>query len=140
MFISTDAPARVSPGSRTEITVTVVDDEGVRAGAQTVEVTQVAGSGVTRNGGPESAYGDPKEIVAEAEQASQLKVDLVSGSSTTRPADGIPQDESSEVIFRVRLLDNQETPDDFAARRSTSRSRAGRSAAAASTPTARGAA
>ena len=50
--VSTDAPERVDSGSTTSIVVTVVDDEGVRAGAQTVEVTQVAGSGVTRNGGP----------------------------------------------------------------------------------------
>ena len=50
--VSTDAPDRVDSGSTTSIVVTVVDDEGVRAGAQTVEVTQVAGSGVTRNGGP----------------------------------------------------------------------------------------
>ena len=50
--VSTDAPERVDSGSTTSIVVTVVDDEGVRAGAQTVEVTQIAGSGVTRNGGP----------------------------------------------------------------------------------------
>ena len=50
--ITSDAPERVDPGSRTEITVTVTDADVVRAGAQTVEVTQVAGSGVTRNGGP----------------------------------------------------------------------------------------
>ena len=49
--VSTDAPDRVDPGSTTSIVVTVVDDEGVRAGAQTVEVTQVAGDGVLRNGG-----------------------------------------------------------------------------------------
>ena len=52
VFVSTDAPDRVDAGSTTSIVVTVVDDEGGRAGAQTVEVTQVAGSGVTRNGGP----------------------------------------------------------------------------------------
>ena len=50
--VTTDAPARVDPGSSTEITATVVDDEGVRAGAQSVTVTKIAGDGVLRNGGP----------------------------------------------------------------------------------------
>ena len=50
--ITTDAPARVDPGSRTDIKVTLKDAAGVLVGAQTVEVTHIAGSGVTRNGGP----------------------------------------------------------------------------------------
>lgn len=50
--VDTNAPKRVDPGSTTEITVTVVDDEGVRAGAQSVTVTKISGDGVLRNGGP----------------------------------------------------------------------------------------
>ena len=50
--VSTNAPARVDPGSTTSITAVVVDDEGVRAGAQSVSVTQISGNGVVRNGGP----------------------------------------------------------------------------------------
>ena len=50
--VSANAPDRVDPGSTTEITATVVDDEGVRAGAQSVTVTKISGDGVLRNGGP----------------------------------------------------------------------------------------
>ena len=50
--VTTNAPGRVDPGSTTTIVATVVDDEGVRAGAQSVTVTQVAGDGVLRSGGP----------------------------------------------------------------------------------------
>lgn len=50
--VNTNAPDRVDPGSTTEITATVVDDEGVRAGAQSVTVTKISGDGVLRNGGP----------------------------------------------------------------------------------------
>ena len=50
--VTTNAPDRVDPGSSTEITATVVDDEGVRAGAQSVTVTKISGDGVLRNGGP----------------------------------------------------------------------------------------
>ena len=50
VFVSTDAPDRVDQGSTTSIVVTVVDDEGVRAGAQTVEVTKIAGIALTAAG------------------------------------------------------------------------------------------
>ena len=50
--VDTNAPDRVDPGSTTEITATVVDDEGVRAGAQSVTVTKISGDGVLRDGGP----------------------------------------------------------------------------------------
>ena len=50
--VDTNAPTRVDPGSTTQITATVVDDEGVRAGAQSVTVTKISGDGVLRNGGP----------------------------------------------------------------------------------------
>ncbi len=50
--VTTNAPTRVDPGSTTEITATVVDDEGVRAGAQSVTVTKISGDGVLRDGGP----------------------------------------------------------------------------------------
>ena len=50
--VTTNAPDRVDPGSTTEITATVVDDEGVRAGAQSVTVTKISGDGVLRAGGP----------------------------------------------------------------------------------------
>ena len=50
--VTTNAPSRVDPGSTTEITATVVDDEGVRAGAQSVTVTKISGDGVLRSGGP----------------------------------------------------------------------------------------
>ena len=43
--IETDAPERVAPGSRTDIKVTLKDDEGVLAGAQAVKVSQVDGPG-----------------------------------------------------------------------------------------------
>ena len=50
--VSVNNPERVDPGSTTELTATVVDDEGVRAGAQSVTVTKISGDGVLRNGGP----------------------------------------------------------------------------------------
>ena len=50
--VDTNAPSRVDPGSTTKITATVVDDEGVRAGGQSVTVTKISGDGVLRNGGP----------------------------------------------------------------------------------------
>ena len=43
--IETDAPARVDSLSSTSITVTILDDEGVRVGAVPVSVVQVEGSG-----------------------------------------------------------------------------------------------
>ncbi len=43
--IETDAPARVDSLSSTKITITVLDDEGVRVGAVPVSVVQVEGSG-----------------------------------------------------------------------------------------------
>ncbi len=43
--IETDAPARVDSLSSTKVTVTVLDDEGVRVGAVPITVTQVEGSG-----------------------------------------------------------------------------------------------
>ena len=43
--IETDAPARVDSLSSTGITVTVLDDEGVRVGAVPISVVQVEGSG-----------------------------------------------------------------------------------------------
>ena len=43
--ITTDAPARVEPGSRTDIEVTIRDADGVLAGAQPVTATLVAGNG-----------------------------------------------------------------------------------------------
>ena len=45
--IETDAPARVDSLSSTSITVTVLDDEGVRVGAVPITVDQVEGSGKT---------------------------------------------------------------------------------------------
>ena len=48
--VNAEAPDRVDPGSTTEIVLTVVDDEGVRAGAQSITVTKIAGDGVLRNG------------------------------------------------------------------------------------------
>ena len=50
--VSTDAPGRVEPGSSTDITATVTDDRGVRAGAQSVTVTRIAGGGRLVNAGP----------------------------------------------------------------------------------------
>ena len=50
--VSVNNPERVDPGSTTEITATVVDDEGVRAGAQSITVTKISGDGVLRSGGP----------------------------------------------------------------------------------------
>ena len=43
--IETDAPARVDSLSSTAVTVTVLDDEGVRVGAVPISVVQVEGSG-----------------------------------------------------------------------------------------------
>ena len=43
--ISTDAPPRVDALTSTEVTITVVDDEGVLVGAVTSSVTQVEGDG-----------------------------------------------------------------------------------------------
>ncbi len=43
--IETDAPERVDSLSSTKITVTVMDDEGVRVGAVPISVTQVEGDG-----------------------------------------------------------------------------------------------
>ncbi|MXX19645.1 MAG: hypothetical protein F4X03_06175 [Dehalococcoidia bacterium] len=49
--ISTDAPERVDALSATEVTVTVVDDEGVLVGKVVTSVTQVEGDGAVIAGG-----------------------------------------------------------------------------------------
>ena len=50
--ISSNAPERVDPGSSTDITVTVRDADGDRAGMQSVTATKVSGDGRIINGGP----------------------------------------------------------------------------------------
>ena len=50
--ISSDAPERVEPGSSTNITVTVTDADGERAGMQSVTAEKVSGDGRIINGGP----------------------------------------------------------------------------------------
>ena len=98
--VTTNAPDRVDSGSTTSITATVVDDEGVRAGAQSVKVTKIAGPGVVRNGGPATTKDGAHTFEYRApsgEGSAEFEVEvraLVNGAAT----------ETGKVLARTSFI------------------------------------
>ena len=100
--VSTDAPERVDPGSSTEITVTVVDDEGARAGAQTVTVTKISGDGVLRNGGP--ALTDNGQLVVTYRAASSAGTAEFDVAVRAPASDGTAATSTGEVLATTSFI------------------------------------
>ena len=98
--ITTDAPERVDPGSVTEITVSVWDDEDVLVGITSVKVRKVDGGGLIENegdGGSEmTSNGQSKFTFIAPSAASSSEILITAGTVNHRVTLNIGEEEPEE--------------------------------------------